>query len=99
MDIGGSVESELRLAPEQGEESQLHLGDDGTTTDLYLVRLWRGKPGDGALGLHGKLQHVVSGASCYFNGLSSLPEALAEMMEQERRSLQLDHYEEVTGES
>jgi hypothetical protein len=51
-------------------------------TELYLVRIWRRKSGDGALNLHGKLQHVVSGASSYFDGLSGLPEALAKMIEQ-----------------
>lgn len=65
----------------------MHHGNDGTPTDLYLVRIWRRKPGDGAPSLHGKLQHVVSGATCYFDGLSDLPEALAKMMKQESGSL------------
>lgn len=55
--------------------------DDGTPTDLYLVRIWKGRSDDGKSGLHGKLQHVVSGATCYFEGLASLPETLEKMME------------------
>ncbi len=38
---------------------------------------------DGALAFYGKLQHVVSGASCYFERLSGLPEALEKMLAQE----------------
>ena len=60
-------------------------GDKGRsteTTDLYLVRVWKRRSSDGALSLHGKLQHAVSGASCYFDGLSSLPGALEEMINQ-----------------
>jgi hypothetical protein len=55
-------------------------------TQLYLVRMWKRKSGDGELTLRGKLQSTVSGASCYFNGLSSLPLALEKMMEQEAGS-------------
>jgi len=51
-------------------------------TDLYMVRLWRGKSSDGATSLHGKLQHVVSGATSYFDGLQELPGTLEKMMEQ-----------------
>lgn len=58
-----------------------------TPTSLYLVRLWRAKAGDGSTRLHGKLQHVVSGTSCHFDGLASLPGALEKMMEQELPSL------------
>ena len=57
--------------------------NDGTPTELYLVRIWKRKLGDGTLDLHGKLQHVVSGEACYFDGLPSLPEALEKMMEHE----------------
>ncbi len=69
-----------------------HTNDEGrrteTATDLYLVRLWRGRTkGDGAPGLHGKLQHVVSGESCYFDALADLPEALEKMLDQESGSL------------
>ncbi len=53
------------------------------SSDLYLVRIWKRRSGDGAPALHGKLQHVVSGASCYFDGLSGLPTALEEMIEQD----------------
>jgi hypothetical protein len=60
--------------------------NDGAPTELYLVRIWRRKSGDGALNLHGKLQHVVSGASSLFDGLSGLPQALEEMMRQEAGS-------------
>jgi hypothetical protein len=56
--------------------------NDGAPTDLYLVRIWRRMSAAGALDFHGKLQHVVSGASCYFDELSALPEALETMMEQ-----------------
>jgi hypothetical protein len=56
--------------------------ETGASTDLYLVRIWRRRSGEGALSLHGKLQHAVSGASCYFDGLSGLPEAMEQMMEQ-----------------
>ena len=56
--------------------------NDDASTDLYLVRVWKQKPGDSRPELHGKLQHVVSGASCYFDELSSLPQALREMMRQ-----------------
>ncbi len=55
-------------------------------TALYLVRIWKRRSRDGSLCLHGKLQHVVSGASCQFDGLSSLPEVLEQMMEQEAGS-------------
>jgi hypothetical protein len=54
--------------------------NDGTPTALYLVRIWRRKSGDGSPSLHGKLQHVVSGEACYFDGLSGLPGALEKMM-------------------
>jgi hypothetical protein len=64
--------------------------NDGTRTALYLVRIWRRKSGDGSPSLHGKLQHVVSGEACYFDGLSSLPEALEKMLEQEAGSLGSD---------
>lgn len=64
----------------------MHM-NDSTATDLYLVRLWRERTKDeGAPNLHGKLQHVVSGASCYFDGLSGLPEALEKMLEQKTKS-------------
>jgi hypothetical protein len=43
--------------------------------------------GDGASSLHGKLQHVVSGESFYFDGLPDLPQALEKMMEQRLTSL------------
>lgn len=68
----------------------MHHTDNGTTTDLYLVRIWRGKPVDDTLTLHGKLQHVVSGASCHFEGLMGLPHALEEMMEQQTHPFVLD---------
>jgi hypothetical protein len=57
----------------------MHM-NDGAPTDLYLVRIWRGKSGDGTPRVHGKLQHAVSGESSYFDGLSSLPGALEKMM-------------------
>jgi hypothetical protein len=57
------------------------------STSLYLVRVWKRKSGDGAFSLHGKLQHIASGASCYFDGLSSLPLVLEQMVEQEAGSL------------
>ncbi len=60
-----------------------HNGNDSTSTDLYLVRIWKRRLGDGSLNLHGKLQHVVSGAACYFDALSNLPDALEKMLEQE----------------
>jgi hypothetical protein len=66
----------------------VYYGDDGSPTELYLVRIWRGKGReDGATDTHGKLQHVVSGASSYFDKLSDLPEALEKMMEQEAGSV------------
>jgi hypothetical protein len=88
----------------QREQQQLQLtqrsahvnrrNDEGrrteTPTTLYLVRVWRRKSGDGALSLHGKLQHVVSGTSCFFDGLSSLPGVLEKMMGQEAGSLGSD---------
>ena len=58
-----------------------------TPTSLYLVRIWRGKAVDGSPTLHGKLQHVVSGASSHFDGLASLPEALDAMMKEEAGAL------------
>jgi hypothetical protein len=62
----------------------VNYSNDNTATDLYLVRLWRLRPReDGAASFHGKLQHVVSGASCYFEKLSDLPEALEKMLSQE----------------
>jgi hypothetical protein len=64
-----------------------HSNDEGlkmgTPTSLYLVRIWRRKSDDGSPSLHGKLQHVVSGESSYFDGLSGLPVALEKMIEQE----------------
>jgi hypothetical protein len=50
------------------------------------VRIWKRKLRDGTFGLRGKVQHVVSGASCYFDGLANLPEALGKMMDQETGS-------------
>jgi hypothetical protein len=64
----------------------MNYRDDGTPTDLYLVRIWKRKLDDGTSALHGKLQHVVSGATCYFDGLSSLPETLEKMMEEREGS-------------
>jgi hypothetical protein len=60
----------------------VNLLKDDTPTDLYLVRIWKSRPDDVITGLHGKLQHVVSGATCYFEGLASLPETLQRMMEE-----------------
>jgi hypothetical protein len=57
--------------------------NDDASTELYLVRIWKRKPGDGRPALHGKLQHAVSGSSSYFEGLSALPDALVTMMEQQ----------------
>lgn len=54
---------------------------DEASSGLYLVRIWKRQSEDGGPGVHGKLQHVVSGASCYFDTLSALPEALETMME------------------
>jgi hypothetical protein len=54
--------------------------NDGLATDLYLVRIWRRKSDDGSPSLQGKLQHVVSGESSYFDSLSSLPAVLEKMM-------------------
>jgi len=68
----------------------VNQSNEGTPTALYLVRIWRRKSGDGSPSLHGKLQHVVSGTSCYFDGLSSLPGVLEKMMEQEAGSLGSD---------
>jgi hypothetical protein len=61
--------------------------NDGTSTELYLVRIWRRKSGDGALNLHGKVQHVVSGESAYFDELPDLCPALEKMIEQRLTSL------------
>ena len=67
--------------------------------DLYLVRLWRGKGRkDGAMGTHGKLQHVVSGATSYFDKLSDLPEALEKMMGQEAGPVVPDAGDTLAGE-
>ena len=55
---------------------------DEMDTLLYLVRLWRGGPSNHSA-LRGKVQHVVTGAVGYFDGLSSLPQALETMMAQE----------------
>lgn len=57
--------------------------DGSTTSDLYLVRLWKQKSPDGTFSFRGKLQHAVSGAACRFNGLGELPWALQRMMEEE----------------
>lgn len=57
-----------------------------TPTSLYLVRIWKRRSGEGALSLHGRLQHVVSGESCHFDGLSGLPDALEQMLRQEADS-------------
>jgi hypothetical protein len=54
--------------------------DEMHDTWLYLVRIWRGGPGTDAARLHGKVQHVVTGAAGYFDELSSLPEALERLM-------------------
>ncbi len=61
--------------------------NDDTCTDLYLVRIWKRELGDSTLELQGKLQHVVSGTSCHFEGLSSLPRVMEKMMEQQTGSL------------
>jgi hypothetical protein len=54
---------------------------DGAETDLYLLRIWKGRPGDGASihSLHGRLQHVVSGEAHTFRGLPALAELFALM--------------------
>jgi hypothetical protein len=78
-----------------------HL-NDGTETGetwLYLVRIWRGGPGDDTLALRGKLQHVVTGAVGYFGDLSSLPQVLEKMIEEENLAVPPDtdrHNEETT---
>ncbi|MEO8285150.1 MAG: hypothetical protein ABI670_01800 [Chloroflexota bacterium] len=74
----------------------MNHNNDSTATDLYLVRIWRARPGETSPALHGKLQHVVSGASCHFEGLSALPEALAKMMEESASSFGLDGAEPPT---
>jgi hypothetical protein len=66
---------------DNSKEPSVKSRDNDAPTALYLVRVWKRWSGDGVLSLHGKLQHVVSGASCYFDGLSGLPEALEQMME------------------
>ncbi len=60
--------------------------NDDTSTELYLVRIWKRQLADGPLGVHGKLQQVVSGASCSFEGLARLPDAFATLMEPEAAS-------------
>lgn len=67
----------------------MNFRHDDTTTDLYLVRIWRRYSGDGAPGLRGKLQHVVSGATTYFEELPELPKALESLMEQDLGSIEL----------
>jgi hypothetical protein len=61
----------------------VNFWNDDASTELYLVRIWRRKPGDIRPALHGKLQHAVSGASSYFDELSALPDALVTMMDQQ----------------
>jgi hypothetical protein len=69
---------------------------DREHSQLFLVRLWteqgsegsdeskgEGEGSDSRIEWCGKLQHVVSGALCYFDGLSALPEALEKMIAQE----------------
>jgi len=63
-------------------------------SQLFLVRLWAEESRDvgtdnedgtnGEIEWCGKLQHVVGGASCYFNGLSNLAQALEKMIEPEK---------------
>jgi hypothetical protein len=62
--------------------SNIDVGQNTETTDLYLVRIWKRKSSDGTRSLHGKLQHAVSGASCHFEGLAELPQALSQMLAQ-----------------
>ena len=64
----------------------MELENDSAPTSLYLVRIWRRRSGDGAARFHGKLQHVVSGRSCEFEELCSLPQALEKMVQQEAGS-------------
>jgi hypothetical protein len=71
-----------------------HQGRD--RSQLFLVRLWaeqdRDEIGDcdGSASTiieiewHGKLQQVVSGQACYFDGLSNLAPALEKMIEPEK---------------
>jgi hypothetical protein len=63
--------------------ADLKARTDNTQTDLYLVRIWRRKSKDGAPGVRGKLQHVLSGESSYFEALSDLPAVLQKMLEQQ----------------
>jgi len=61
--------------------------NEGTSTDLYLVRVWRQVSRDGTSSLRGKLQHVVSGATSYFEGMSDLPEVLERLMKEGEAAL------------
>jgi hypothetical protein len=57
-----------------------HTSDNGgADTELYLLRIWKGRSGDGTHSLHGKLQHAVSGEAYTFRGLQALAELLAPM--------------------
>lgn len=79
----------------------VNCANQGADTELFLVRIWKRRPGEGAHKVRGKLQHVVTGAVDYFDGLSSLPEVLGKMIEQERPTLNPDtqgHTDEDTQE-
>lgn len=67
-------------------------------SQLFLVRLWAQEGLDNEdKAWQGKLQHLVSGASWRFDGLSNLPEALEKMIEQEEGSPDPDVREASLG--
>jgi hypothetical protein len=50
-------------------------------SNLFLVRVWVEKTGDGRAEWRGKVQHVVSGEARPFNGCAALEAAMHEMLE------------------
>ena len=52
---------------------------DGAETELYLLRIWKGRADGSAHVLDGRLQHAVSGEAHTFRGLPALAELLVLM--------------------
>lgn len=52
-------------------------------TNLFIVRVWLEKMGDGKSEWRGKVQHVLSGQVRYFRGWPMLEKLLLEMLDKQ----------------
>lgn len=55
------------------------------SSHLFTLRLWRAEAGDGQTEWRGKLQHVLSGESRYFQNWPALVASLHAMLSEQRR--------------